>query len=73
MNVLSCMYMEKAFHEIRKLRTEMQVGFIEMENQLQATRDTLNENLGKVIEITQKMSRQVEQGFLAIGEAMDCK
>ena len=63
--------MEKAFNEIGKLRSEMRVGFIEMENQLQATRDTLNVNLGKVIDTTQKMGKHVEQGFIAIEEAMD--
>ncbi|MEM0940968.1 MAG: hypothetical protein AAGI25_14450 [Bacteroidota bacterium] len=76
--------MEKALNEIGKLRTEMHVGFIELENQISFTKDQIastrnqmnesfikvGDSLGKVIDTTKKIAGNVERGFLAVEEAM---
>ncbi|MEM6738457.1 MAG: hypothetical protein AAF620_20560, partial [Bacteroidota bacterium] len=61
--------MEKALNEIGKLRTEMHVGFIELENQMSSTRDQMNESfrkvsesMSKVIDTTKKVAGNVERG-----------
>ena len=58
-------------NEIGKLRTEMKIGFIEMENQLKSTKDQMVAGFEQVVGITSKLSNNVERGFLAIEEAME--
>ncbi|MEM0940897.1 MAG: hypothetical protein AAGI25_14070 [Bacteroidota bacterium] len=69
--------MEKVLNEIGKLRMDMHVGFIELENQMSSTRDQMNESfrkvsesMSKVIDTTKKVAGNVERGFLAVEEAM---
>ncbi|MEQ9297314.1 MAG: hypothetical protein RIF33_02075 [Cyclobacteriaceae bacterium] len=66
--------MDKALNEIGKLRNEMKVGFIEIENQLESNREMLMkivESMGKVVETVSSFSNKVEKGFRAIEEALD--
>lgn len=67
--------MEKAFNEIGKLRNEMKVGFIELENQIQSSNESLRQEMLRTSEATikalSKFSQKVESGFLAIEEALD--
>ena len=55
--------MDKALDEIGKLRNEMKVGFIELENQM-------GSNTENVIDTMEKFSINVEKGFIAIEDAL---
>lgn len=78
--------MNKALNEIGKLRTEMKVGFIELENQMQAgnddlkltiqrTNDAMQQKLSAtsqaMIATMEKFASRVESGFLAVEEALE--
>lgn len=66
--------MDKAFNEIGELRNEMKVGFIEIENQLEANREMLSKmvnSMGKVVESIGSFSNKMEKGFIAVEEALD--
>ena len=65
-------------NEIGKLRTEMKIGFIEMENQLKSTKEELvssiqnvSNSMDHLVKGVGNLSSNVERGFLAIEEAME--
>jgi len=70
--------MSKALNEIGKLRNEMKVGFIELENQIQASSEKTIEKLTElmrgntksIVGSMEKMSKSMEKGFLAVEDAM---
>jgi len=66
--------MGKALNEIGKLRNEMKVGFIELENQIQASNDRLIEMIHKnnnmIVKSMEKVANNIEKGFIAVEEAM---
>ncbi|MEM9896032.1 MAG: hypothetical protein AAF789_06655 [Bacteroidota bacterium] len=70
--------MENALNEIGKLRNEMKVGFIELENQIQASSEKtiemltslMRDNSNLIINSMSKMAGNMEKGFLAVEEAM---
>lgn len=74
--------MERALNEIGKLRNEMRVGFIEIENQIKAnTENTINKlaslenqmqkNMVKTVETFSKFSNTMENGFIAVEQAIE--
>ena len=65
-------------NEIYKLRTDMKIGFIEMENQLKSTKEELvssiqnvSNSMDHLMKGVGNLSSNVERGFLAIEEAME--
>ena len=70
--------MENALNEIGKLRNEMKVGFIELENQIQASSEKtiemltslMRDNSNLIINSMSKMAGNMEKGFIAVEEAM---
>lgn len=66
--------MSKALNEIGKLRNEMKVGFIELENQIEASNEKMVEliqfNTKSIVSAMDKMASNMEKGFLAVEEAM---
>lgn len=74
--------MDKALNEIGKLRSEMKIGFIELENQIQANgeiirdemellRQKVQQSSESTIKIISKLSSNMEKGFLAVEGALD--
>ncbi|MEM9329409.1 MAG: hypothetical protein AAGA85_27360 [Bacteroidota bacterium] len=67
--------MDKALNEIGKLRNEMKLGFIELENQIQNRNDQLVDQIQETSKVTvatlQRFSQSVEKGFLAVESALD--
>ncbi len=74
--------MDKALNEIGKLRHEMKIGFIELENQMQSGSDKMQVGLDKLrdemkqsnelfIKTMDKFSKNVEAGFLAVEGAIE--
>ena len=67
--------MDKALNEIGRLRNEMKVGFIELENQLQSNNDSLQKKIQETSQLTieamERFSKKVEVGFIAVEEALE--
>ncbi|MEQ8809859.1 MAG: hypothetical protein RIE59_12375 [Imperialibacter sp.] len=67
--------MDKALNEIGRLRNEMKVGFIELENQLQSNNDSLQKKIQETSQLTieamERFSKKVEVGFIAVEEAVE--
>lgn len=74
--------MEKALNEIGKLRNEMKVGFIELENQMKSGNESIQSRLESLqkqvkdsndltVRSLESFSKKVETGFLAIEEALE--
>lgn len=65
------LFYDKALNEIGKLGNEMKTGFIEVENQLNSSKEQMSGALNQVIQTMNRFSTNVEKGFLAIEEAME--
>lgn len=62
--------MNKVLSNVGKLRNEMRVGFMELENQLSANNDSLQKKILETSSLTisamDRFSKKVEAGFLAV-------
>jgi len=67
--------MNKALNGGGKLRNEMRVGFIELENPVSANNDALKKKMQETSALTiaamHRFSKKVDAGFLAVEDALE--